>query len=335
VSLAAEDSFGPLLGKSAAMRALFAVLKRVAPTSTTVLIEGESGTGKELIAEAIHAASNRAEGPFTVFDCAATPANLVESELFGYERGAFTGADARRIGRLEEAEGGTIFFDEIGELPPEIQPKLLRALESREFRRLGAEKSQRADVRVVAATNRDLAQEVNRGTFRHDLYYRLAVVRVEVPPLRDRADDLPLLVEHFARRVLEGDEASVARLLARVPTSGWQRLAAHAWRGNVRELRNVVERSLAMADPGGTEPIDLLVGSAAEAQARDLGVGTLSGGSASFHDSKRDVLAAFERDYFQRIYEDCRGNISEISRRSGLERTHVRAYLRRHGIGGR
>ncbi|MBZ0119310.1 MAG: sigma 54-interacting transcriptional regulator, partial [Sandaracinaceae bacterium] len=206
-------------------------------------IEGESGTGKELVAEAIHARSTRADGPFVVFDCAAVPPDLVESELFGHEKGAFTGATARRMGRMEEADGGTLFLDELGELPLDLQPKLLMAIEKREIRRVGGTEAKELDVRIVAATNRDLAAEVNRGAFRADLYYRLAVVRVKLPPLRERREDVPLLVEHFVRKALAGDPALAEVVLRSISTSNQERLASHPWPGNVRARRLFSSRS--------------------------------------------------------------------------------------------
>jgi len=197
IALSSRERFGALLGRSVAMREVFSVLERVAPTDATVIVEGETGTGKELAAEAIHAHSPRAEGPFVAIDCGAIPPNLIEAELFGVVRGAFTGAVSDRRGVFEEADLGTLFLDEIGELPLELQPKLLRALEKREIRRVGATQPRKVDVRVVAATNRDLAVEMNRGSFREDLFFRLAVVSVKLPPLRARRDDIPLLVRHF------------------------------------------------------------------------------------------------------------------------------------------
>jgi two-component system, NtrC family, response regulator GlrR len=329
VELSTAHRYGPLVGTSAAMRALFATLARIAPTNATVLIEGESGTGKELIAQAIHAASSRAEEPFVVFDCASTPANLMESELFGHEKGAFTSADGGRTGRIEEAEGGTLFLDEIGELPLDLQPKLLRAVEAREFRRLGGDRPRKADIRIVTATNRDLAGEVNRGTFRHDLYYRLAVVRLEVPPLRARVEDLPLLIERFVEAIT--DSPSAAReIVEGITKEHWARLEAHAWRGNVRELRNLVDRALAL---GSDLVAGLLPTGGAIAPAAIPKAARRSGEQLQFQEAKRDVLAAFEHEYFSALYAECGGNISEMSRRSGMERAHVRGYLRRSGIG--
>jgi transcriptional regulator with GAF, ATPase, and Fis domain len=237
--LSGRDRFGALLGRSVAMRRLFAVLERVAPADDTILIEGETGTGKELVAEAIHEESPRASGPFVVFDCSAISASLIESELFGHVRGAFTGAVAERAGAFEAADGGTLFLDEIGELPLDLQPKLLRALERREVRRIGQNTPRSVDVRIVAATNRTLAREVERGTFREDLFYRLDVVRVELPPLRERAEDIPLLVEHFAKQL----QRPGAHALERTQVRAFQE---QAWPGNVRELRNAVARALSL-----------------------------------------------------------------------------------------
>jgi hypothetical protein len=226
VPATAAGSFGPLVGQSIAMRELFAQLERAAPTDATILVEGETGTGKELIAEAIHGASKRRGGPLVVFDCASVPGTLLESEIFGHEKGAFTGATDRRIGRMEEADGGTLFLDELGELPIDLQPKLLRALEKREVRRLGGRDTIPVDIRIVAATNRDLAREVNRGTFREDLYYRLAVVRVGVPPLRERPEDIRHLVRHFVERALRG--SATRTVSACSPTRGRATCASSA-----------------------------------------------------------------------------------------------------------
>jgi DNA-binding NtrC family response regulator len=322
IPLDENDRFGPLIGKSAPMKELFAILRRAAATNATILVEGESGTGKELIAEAIHLGSPRAEQPFVVFDCASAPANLVESELFGHEKGAFTGAESRRLGRLEEADGGTLFIDEIGELPLELQPRLLRLVETRELRKLGAERARKVDVRIVAATNRDLAAEVNRGTFRHDLYYRLAVVRVAVPPLRARIEDVPLLVEHFVKRALADDPEAANEVLARISEETRLRLETFPWRGNVRELRNAIERMIVL---GGSELLPDAGPVLANRPARATE-------TPPFQDAKAEILARFEKEYFTALWSLCGGNVSEIARRACMERAHVRAYLRRHGI---
>ena len=227
---------GALLGESTKMRELFAMLARVAVTDLTVLVEGETGTGKELVAQTIHGSSARADNAFVVFDCSAVAANLIESDLFGHERGAFTGASTARSGALEDADGGTLFLDEIGELPLELQQKLLRCLQSGEFKRVGGRKLQKTDVRVIAATHRNLRAEVAAGKFREDLYYRLEGVPIHVPPLRERLEDLPLLVDHF---LAQTDPQATTRSL---PPGALEMFRAHRWPGNVRELRNVVRR---------------------------------------------------------------------------------------------
>jgi two-component system, NtrC family, response regulator GlrR len=247
LALAERDDFGGLLGRSVAMRELFALCDRVAPTDAPVLIQGETGTGKERVARAIHARSRRAARPFAVFDCAAVPPTLIEAELFGHEKGAFTGATDRRAGVFERADGGTVFLDEMGELALELQPKLLRVLESNEVFRVGANKPTPIDARIVAATNRDLGARIAEGQFREDLFYRVAVVTVLVPPLRERRDDIPLLASHFAREnVFAGAQPSG-------PAPGWEAIfdfmKSYDWPGNVRELRNVVERAVIMSDP--------------------------------------------------------------------------------------
>ena len=232
--LSSGVAYGSVLGRSPAMRRIFAMLPRIAMSDSTILIEGETGTGKTLLAEAIHNASPRKNGPFVVVDCASIPPTLVESELFGHERGAFTGAHIQHRGAFEQAGGGTIFLDEIGELPLDVQPKLLRVIEHRAIRRIGGGQPLPLDVRVMAAINRDLRQEVNAGGFRTDLYYRLNVVRILVPPLRERREDVPLLIEHFYRQFArEGDMSAPPRALL-------DSLARNPWQGNVRELRAAV-----------------------------------------------------------------------------------------------
>ncbi len=360
IALSAGDRFGPLVGRSVAMRELFAMLDKVAKTDATVLVEGESGTGKELIARAVHEGSPRAGGPLVVFDCASVPSNLLESELFGHEKGAFTGATEKRAGRMEEADGGTIFLDEIGELPLDMQPKLLRALEAREVRRVGGTKTFPVNVRIVAATNRDLAREVNRGAFREDLYYRLAVIRVTVPPLRDRRDDVPLLVEHFVRRALASDAARADRILSGMKDDNKKRLMAHPWPGNVRELRNVIERSLALSagDPAGEIDLPTQRGQrvsapgakrddgapGAEAGAAPSGgaaAGAGAGAGASgalpgidldrgFVDQKQDVLERFEAAYLVGQLERNGGNISRAAAAAGIDRMYFKRLLKKY-----
>ncbi|MEM9190812.1 MAG: sigma 54-interacting transcriptional regulator [Myxococcota bacterium] len=319
VPLSNRDHFGRLLGKSQALRQAFAILERAAPSEATVLITGETGTGKELAAEGIHGHSPRSDGPFVAIDCGAIAASLMESELFGHVRGAFTGAVGDRKGVFEEANGGTVFLDEIGELPLELQPKLLRVLENREVRRVGASQPRPVDVRVVAATNRDLATEVNRGTFREDLYFRLAVVEVSLPPLRARLDDIPLLVRHFVERFAPGSPPPSADLV--------KAMAARPWPGNVRELRNAVERALAMAgapDPTRSAPVT--------APASDL-------------EQKRQALHAmpikeavelwtedFERSYLEHVLRLSGGSVSGAARLAQVNRRYIQRMMKRHGV---
>lgn len=245
----AAHRFGDLLGQSPRMREVFGVLERVAPTGVTVLVRGETGTGKELVARALHAGSTRRDGPFVVFDCGAVPPSLIESELFGHERGAFTGATASRAGAVEQAHRGTLLLDEVGELSPDLQPKLLRVLETREVKRVGGSRTARVDIRVVAATHRDLPAEVRAGRFREDLYFRVAVVSVALPSLRERPEDIALLADHFLR-TLSGELGIPAP--PPLTPDALARLTSHSWPGNVRELRNVLEAALAM---GGGRPI--------------------------------------------------------------------------------
>jgi DNA-binding NtrC family response regulator len=326
IELSEDDRFGDALGRSAAMREVFSVLQKVAKKDLTVLLEGESGTGKERLAEAIHLQSARCKSRFVVFDCASVPPTLMESELLGHERGAFTGAGARRIGRFEESDGGTLFLDEIGELPLELQPKLLRALERREIRRVGGAAVQPVDVRVLAATNRDLVREVNRGAFREDLYYRLAVVRVRVPPLRERREDIPLLVEHFVRESLDGDEVRAREVVAGISEVNWQGLLNHPWPGNVRELRNFIERTLAVS--GGVE---------AEVPPPPRGASGMPGPaddavdlSRPFIEAREALLTRFERGYLEAMLQRHGGNISRAARAAGLDRMHFKRLLSKH-----
>src|SRR5512144_1283498 len=241
IELSDTDRFGSMIGRSVKMRELFARLEKLAKSDATVLVTGETGVGKELVAEALHDGSPREKGPFVILDRGSLPPNLIVSELFGHERGACTGATNSYAGAFERAHGGTVFLDGIGELPLAMQPKLLRVLERKEVRRVGGAKTIEVDVRIVAATNRDLGVEVNRGRFREDLYYRLAVARVHVPPLRDRKDDLPLLIEHILETTPGGESAQIAQDTVDL-------MMKHDWPGNVRELRNVIERAVLLAE---------------------------------------------------------------------------------------
>jgi DNA-binding NtrC family response regulator len=321
VGLSSADRFGALLGGSVAMRQVFGVLERVAPSEATVLLEGESGTGKELAAEAIHHHSARSEGPFVTVDCGAMPANLIESELFGHARGAFTGAVGERRGLIEEADGGTLFLDEIGELPVDLQPKLLRFLEKGEIRRVGESALRKVDARVVAATHRELAAEVNRGAFREDLYYRLAVVRVQLPPLRARTEDIPMIVEQLVAS-LAPERVAEAPALAST-------LGSRPFPGNVRELRNAVERSLALlpARPSATTSAGGAHGTA-PVQFGDLE--PLLG--FTYKEALERLVEQFERRYLEHVLARSGGSVSGAARLAGLSRRYVQKLMLRHGL---
>jgi DNA-binding NtrC family response regulator len=315
---AGADRFGPLVGSSPPMRAVFARLARAAASDATVLLTGETGTGKEAAAEALHGASKRAARPFVVVDCAAIPPDLLESELFGHEKGSFTGAIASREGAFEAAHGGTVFLDELGELSPELQPKLLRALEKREIKRVGATAWKPVDVRIVAATNRDLRAEVNAGRFREDLYYRLAVVEIRLPPLRDRPGDVPLLIEELLERL--GHAARPEAELLRSPAARAD-LARHPWPGTVRELRNYVERCLALAErppPDGGEP----------APAAAAGAGAPD----DLRAARKQWTAGFEKGFLEELLAKHNGNVSAAARAAGFDRKHFYRLLWRHGL---
>ena len=324
VPISAQRSFGAMLGASSAMRRVYAMLEKAAPTTVPVLVLGESGTGKELAARALHAASPRASRPLEVVDCGGLPPTLIESELFGHEKGAFTGAVGEREGAFERADGGTLFLDELGELPLELQPKLLRALGEGEVRRVGGRKSKKVDVRVVAATNRDLRREVNAGRFRADLYYRLAVITVSLPPLRERLDDLPLIVPPLIekirreRRVATQVQADAALLAT---------LRSHDWPGNVRELRNYLEQYVVLQvampfDRGDAAPVAL------------AGVDELTAGldALPLRAAKTELIERFERRYLTRVLAEAGGNVAEAARRAGVDRGTVFRALRRNGM---
>jgi transcriptional regulator with GAF, ATPase, and Fis domain len=321
VPLSPHDRFGNLLGRSVAMRRMFGLLERVAPTDMTVLIEGETGTGKELVAEGIHQHSARAGGPFVVFDCSAVSAALIESELLGHQKGAFTDARTDHPGRFEEADGGTLFLDEIGELPIELQPKLLRAIERREVRRLGDDRVRRVDVRLVAATNRSLSVEVDRGRFRDDLYHRLAEVAIHVPPLRSRLDDVPLLARHFeaALRTRQPD-------LPPLDPAAIARFRDMSWPGNVRELRNKVRFALLLGPerPSGPQ----ITGTGASLPLADLairlGEPLLEGGERA--------RATYERAYLQMALEQTGHNVTRTAELAGVGRRYVQRAMERYGL---
>jgi transcriptional regulator with GAF, ATPase, and Fis domain len=322
--LDADDFFG-IVGQSPAIRAMTARIERLCASDATVLITGETGSGKERVAEALHVGGRRATQPFEIVDCGSLPATLIEAELFGYERGAFTGALQRTAGAFERAHTGTLFLDEIAELPLELQPKLLRALESHTVRRLGGGRPIDVDVRVVAATNRDLAIEVNRGRFREDLFYRLAVVTLTVPPLRERPDDVPLLAVHLLRE-MGADPASC------LSVESLTALQRHDWPGNVRELRNVLERAAVLMEPlvlserKVSEPSDATpphVPSPSPPPSPSIDP------SLPLRIAKQRAIEELERAYIAALLPACGGNISEMARRMGMDRMSVHRLMRR------
>jgi DNA-binding NtrC family response regulator len=310
-----EAAFGSIVGGDTKMRQLFKLLQDVAQTAATVLIEGETGTGKELIAEEIHNHSPRRDGPFVVFDCGSVPRELIESMLFGHVKGSFTGAITDRKGAFAEAHGGTIFLDEIGEMALDLQPSLLRVLDKRAVRKVGSNVYEKIDVRVVAATNRDLRAEVAKKAFREDLYYRLAVIRVTVPPLRERGADIPLLVNHFMQ--------SFGPQLNCTPED-MSKLVRHSWPGNVRELRNAIERACLLSRGNSINIDDALVQEAAPA----LGIRT----DLPFKEAKGQLVEMFEREYIEDLMRRHKMNLSAAAREAQIDRKHLRELIRKYAL---
>ncbi|HET7825160.1 MAG TPA: sigma-54 dependent transcriptional regulator [Anaeromyxobacter sp.] len=326
-----EDSFHNLVGRSPAMRAVYRLLEKAAQTDATVLVLGETGTGKELAARAIHYHSARRERRFVPVNCGALPAELVESELFGHAKGAFTGAAAAKRGLFEEASGGTIFLDEIGELPPAVQVKLNRVLQDREIRRVGETSPVQVDVRVVAATHRDPREEVKAGRFREDLFYRLNVFQIVLPPLRERSEDVPLLAAHF----LEKHARALRRTLRGFAPGALRRLASHGWPGNVRELENTVERAVAVA--GGDEiqvedlpPEIALGGAAGDAPGPAAGMRALA--ALPYKEAVAEARDRASREYLAAIMEEFGGNVTRAAEHAGMERESLHRLLRRYGL---
>ncbi|MGH0031117.1 MAG: sigma-54 interaction domain-containing protein [Myxococcota bacterium] len=306
------------------MQRIFETIQKVAETDLTVLVRGESGTGKELVAQALHNRSSRKSRPFVAVNCAAISRELVESELFGHEKGAFTGADARRQGKFEAAEGGTIFLDEIGDMAPETQAKVLRVLQERSFERVGGNKPIDVDVRVVAATHRNLPEEVEKGDFREDLYYRLKVVELALPPLRERSEDVPALAQRFLEQVNE----RLGRDKQRISEQALARLVQHGWPGNVRELRNVVEQASVLASGDEIEEGDLNLDGREVARAAaptDLE-------SLPFSEAKKRTVESFERSFLLRALRAHDGNISRTAESIGMVRQSLQQKIRELGL---
>ncbi|MCX5748395.1 MAG: sigma 54-interacting transcriptional regulator [Proteobacteria bacterium] len=322
------DRYGDVLGATPPMRRLFALLARAAPTEATILLQGETGTGKEAIAEAVHQTSRRAKGPFIVVDCGSIPHELIASELFGHAKGSFTGAASDKQGLIEAANRGTLFLDEIGELALDLQPQLLRVLDRRQVRRVGETHAVDVDIRVIAATHRDLRAMVRAGQFREDLYYRLAVVATPVPALRERKADIPALVRWFADRMGRGEFQASPSLL--------DQLAQHDWPGNVRELRNVVERALSLGDtsnvleelrqssPREPEPTSV-AGDPAKRTSSDVL-------DLPFKEAKAALVESFERDYLVALLEKHHGNISRAAAEAGIDRNYIHRLVKKYNL---
>jgi two-component system, NtrC family, nitrogen regulation response regulator GlnG len=316
-----STSFYGLQGASLRMRQMYALLERASASDVPILIEGETGTGKELAAEAIHQASQRARGPFVVCDLAGVSRTLIESELYGHVRGAFTGADRDRAGAFELAAGGSIFIDELGELELDAQPRLLRAIERRQVKPVGSSSYKEVAVRVITATNRDLAAEVKAGRFREDLYHRLAVVRVQLPPLRERKEDIPLLADVFV-----GGRASL-------PPETLALLMEYDWPGNVRELRNVIERALSLAPQSEQVLLEPhLLGLAPTAAGHGSGPKVPMG--TSYKEAKERLLQEWERTFIMDLLRRADGNVSKAARTGGLDRVYLHRLMKKHGIAG-
>ncbi|MFC1611387.1 sigma 54-interacting transcriptional regulator [Myxococcota bacterium] len=319
-----SHQFGGLVGKSHAMRETFAILELAAPTDVTVLLQGESGTGKEVAANALHDHSERRDGPFVTLDCSAIAESLIESQLFGHVRGAFTGAAQGRKGAFLQAAGGTLFLDEIGELPITSQAKILRAIESKTLTPVGSDAPIAVNTRVVAATHRDLSAMVQDGGFRFDLFHRLSVVHIHIPPLRDRPEDIPTLVSWFYRgRQTEPGEIAGANLDA---------LKTHAWPGNVRELRNTLERAWVLAGPGGIAFCDLKLW--LQHEAHTPAHVALIDTTLPFKEAKERWNDAFEQQYLALVFAEYKKNITRTAEHCGLTRRHMRNLLRKHGLSG-
>jgi DNA-binding NtrC family response regulator len=326
-----QYSFENIVGTSDSIQKVFSVVSRVAPTEASIFISGESGTGKELIARAIHTSSRRADRPFVAINCAALPDNLLESELFGHEKGAFTGADTQRRGLLEVAAGGTFFLDEISEMSLDLQAKLLRVVQERRIRRLGGEEEIPIDVRWVSATNRDPEKAVKEGQIRQDLFFRLNVVPLKLPPLRTRRDDIPALAQHFLRRFAQEYDRSQIRF----SQEALRKLCEYDWPGNIRELQNAVERVVSLCAPGEEIGKDDLPEEILSGVGRGGGraFATISA-DQPFHDAKAEAVSAFEKEYLRELLDRHGGNISKAARTAGIDRKTIHRMLVKYQLEG-
>jgi transcriptional regulator with GAF, ATPase, and Fis domain len=328
-----KSRFGNILGQSLEMRKIFGILEKIAPTNVTVVIGGETGTGKELIARALHDHSKRAKMPFVIFDCGAVAENLIESELFGHEKGSFTGATNARQGAFEIADGGTIFLDEIGELSLDLQPKLLRVLETGEIKRVGADRSKKVNVRVVCATHRNLKEMISQGLFREDLYFRLSVVPVYLPPLRKRKEDIPVLVEHFLKEAQAGDpESQVVGITDEVKKI----FEEFHWPGNIRELKNAIERGFSFSENDQIDVShlpDYLKDAHGGVRESSLGSSTQElDASLPFKEAKEKWVENFEKDYLIKILKNNDLNISKAAKEAGIDRKSIQRLLKKYGL---
>jgi DNA-binding NtrC family response regulator len=319
--------FHNMVSKSPRIRKVFDLIEQVGPLGSTVLIQGETGTGKELVAQAIHAADTRRSGPFVALNCAVLNDSLLESELFGHERGAFTGAERRKIGRFGLADGGTLLLDEVGDISPGLQVKLLRVLQTGTFERVGGTESIQVDVRIVASTHKKLEDEVKKGRFRADLFYRLNVIRIELPPLRERTEDIPILAVHF----LEKHRSQKATPVTEIATEAMQALLRHKWPGNVRELENAIKAGIALADGSVLREGDLPESVAPRMDQPARGASLLDI-ERPLPDLTCDLIGQVEREYFVRLLSQFRGNVARCARHSGLSRRSVTQKLQKYGL---
>ena len=327
-----REQFGEAVGRSLRMRELFGLCERLAPTDASVLLGGETGTGKDVLARAIHQHSPRKNGPLIVVDCGAVVGSLIESELFGHEKGAFTGAVSQRAGAFELAHGGTLFLDEVGELPLDLQPKLLRVLETRTIRRVGGNKELRVDIRVLSASKRNLRLEVERGKFREDLFFRLSVVSLDLPSLRERREDIPLLARHLLRKLDDGPSRGLPALTLAAGTL--EGLMSHDWPGNVRELRNVIERALYLSRAQGREELALAAlpsASPGRGEGPELGETSFEPG-LSYREQRARFEESFERAYVTWLLGRHEGNVSAAAREAEMDRKYLYKLAKKHGL---